>query len=368
MPCGTRHETKCPACAERYRRDAFHIVRDPIPTKLQPGQHIAFITLTAPGSEYFGTAHHFASKQGGKRTCPCGQRHTVLDPIIGAPINNSSFRYDRAARWNGSLPELWKRTTTSIQERFNGYSVQFVRVIEMQARGLAHVHALFVFTPNGEFGIRPARLIRQSLRQAILSTHVGDVAWGRILHIRFLGAKGRSGAPSSEELEKEGLTGQARELSKVAGYIAKYATKGPEHALKNRQVGPELREHLDALRKAANIEALSWNNRQSPIVELDPMQRWRSEKVRATRREQIVYSFGFGGHFLSKSSNWGLTFKEIRSRRRRHAASAGSPGTQTSSWTLHAFGLEAAHEFFILQYWSSQLQSLGYDPPVFLPF
>jgi hypothetical protein len=258
--------------------------------------------------------------------------------------------------WNHLLPELWKRTTTAVLEALPGYSVRYVRVVELQARGLAHVHVVLILDPIHRSHARSQRHLRQALRGAALATRVGEVTWGRIFHVRFM--QGSTTARSRRALEP----------SKMAGYIAKYATKGPEHALKHREVGAELRDHLDRLRVAATAVAERWSSAQTPIAEQEPQCRRRAEKVRATREHHIATAYGFGGHFLSKSAEWGVTFRQLRERRRAHILANTTGVLERHIWVLDSFGLHPSHEEAVRDYWSLHLAGLGYDPPWFAPF
>src|SRR4051812_29184592 len=70
--CGNRREAVCPACAERYRRDAYHLISaglrggKGIPDTVS-GHPAVFVTLTAPS---FGTVHRRAlGADGQPRRC-----------------------------------------------------------------------------------------------------------------------------------------------------------------------------------------------------------------------------------------------------------------------------------------------------------
>jgi hypothetical protein len=70
--CGNRREAVCPACAERYRQDAYHLIAaglrggKGIPDSVS-GHPLAFVTLTAPS---FGAVHtRPTSPDGTPRRC-----------------------------------------------------------------------------------------------------------------------------------------------------------------------------------------------------------------------------------------------------------------------------------------------------------
>jgi hypothetical protein len=182
--CRTRREAKCPNCAREYARDARSIIRSGIPEKRRAGQHIAFLTLTAPGREIFGTAHH---RLRGRTTgpCPCGKHHERGDALLGAPINPAAFRYDLAAEWNGKLPELWRRFLINLDRDLDDpkqkrYDIAYVKVVEVQRRGLWHIHAIIRFDPRTAH-----HLLQQQMAEAIRrAARVSPVSWCRRVRLQ----------------------------------------------------------------------------------------------------------------------------------------------------------------------------------------
>ena len=178
--CGNRRTSVCPSCANRYRLDAYHVIRcGLIGGKGVPEQvatHPAvFATFTAPS---FGPVHtrpvrlHTCTDKAACRcqaqpcharreaiTCPHGQpmacftRHTRDDPRLGQPLCLDCYDHDAAVVWNNQAGELWRRTKQAIERRLNielaqrrrlpyGVRVAHGKAAEYQARGAVHFHVL----------------------------------------------------------------------------------------------------------------------------------------------------------------------------------------------------------------------------------
>src|SRR3954454_7535480 len=170
--CGNRREAVCGPCAERYRRDAYHLIAaglsggKGIPGTVT-GHPAVFATLTAPS---FGVVHaHVLGKDGQplrchpRRDCPvcrhgvvisCGCVHGPEDPCLGEPLCPNCFDYEGAVIWNNLLGELWRRTTIYLPRKLAKHAgitqkalreqvrVSYVKVSEYQQRGLVHLHAV----------------------------------------------------------------------------------------------------------------------------------------------------------------------------------------------------------------------------------
>ena len=163
-PCGNRREAVCPACSERYKRDAYQVVRAgliggrgvPDDVALHPA---VFPTFTAPS---FGEIHTRIVKKHtcAKRTacdcrpepcharrditaCPhgvraaCYARHADTDRTLGTPLCLDCYDHHAQVVWNLTAGELWRRTTIAIaaadvaawekRERASGYAEASIR-------------------------------------------------------------------------------------------------------------------------------------------------------------------------------------------------------------------------------------------------
>ncbi len=256
--CGNRREAVCPPCAERYRQDAYHLIA----AGLRGGKGLpqtvtehpaVFATLTAPS---FGVVHVRPLGPGGdpgrcrpRRDAPvcrhgvalsCTAVHAQDDPCLGEPLCPRCFDYAAAVTWNNMLGELWRYTTIYVPRamaRLCGMTQvalrqevrpAYVKVAEYQRRGLVHLHVLArldrampeyraeeIRPPASRFEVE---LLERAIREAVADVSAplpvelgrGRVRWGSQLDVRRLS----TGAERGE----------------IAGYLAKYATKGTEQA------------------------------------------------------------------------------------------------------------------------------------------
>jgi hypothetical protein len=314
--CGNRREAICPACAERYRQDAYHLIAagmrggKGVPDTVA-AHPMVFATLTAPS---FGPVHSRGLGADGqpKRcrprrdapVCPhgnslsCAKVHDEGDECLGQPLCRECFEYDQALLWNSLLGELWRRTTIYLprklarelgitQKRLKKLvRAAYVKVAEYQQRGLVHVHVVIrldkampkykrelVRAPDSRFTVQ---LLEDALRAAAAAVTVpipqeaggGYASWGAQLDVQPIGF------------------GQALDPGHCAGYLAKYATKATE------QAGGVLRR----------------------VAEHEHDELAVSPHVRAN----LEHAFGYRGHCLTKSRRFSTTLKQLRADREAH--------------------------------------------------
>lgn len=248
--CGTRRATRCPSCAERYRRDARSIVLaglrggKGIPAAVA-GHPAVFATFTAPS---FGPVHRarrrgerqLPCRPGERRLCPHGRRlscnavHRSDASYVGEPLCPDCYDYDRAVVWNALAPDLWRRTTIYAKRnlaRLAGTSekglrercrLSFVKVVEYQRRRVVHLHVLARFDPS-EGRELPAGLDAQALGAA-LAQAARQVA---VALPEPVGGTARFGVQMDLQRLLRGADEDAP-VAGVAGYLAKYATKSSD--------------------------------------------------------------------------------------------------------------------------------------------
>jgi hypothetical protein len=345
-PCGNRRATVCPSCAETYRRDAYQVVR----TGLAGGRTIpdtvatnpaVFVTLTAPG---FGPVHTRRTTPSGRvvvcrprrgpRLCPhgidlsCRRRHGDTETCLGRPLCLDCYDYAGQVVWNRHAGELWRRTAIAIARRVahtarargadpKRVRVSYGKVAEMQRRGVVHLHAIIRLDGRDpadpdQIAPVPAGLDIEDLadaitRSATLTRFTTDahpikpagwsVAWGAQIDVR----------PITSGFDSD-ITD-----SKVAGYLAKYATKATETTghTSARITTDTIDLHADAAGDHPErlIDAC-WTLGADPAWE--GLRRW-------------AHMLGFGGHFLTKSRRYYITFRLLRDERavwqRKHTGS-----------------------------------------------
>lgn len=241
--CGNRRHTVCPPCSRVYEADAFHLVRaglaggfKGVPDTITDRPR-AFVTLTAPS---FGPVHSQRQADGGRRVpCRCGKHHPDSDPALGSPLHPDRYNYPGAVLWQAHAGVLWSRFVTRLRRelaRLAGIRVRdfpavarvsYGKVAEYQRRALVHFHAIIRLDgPDGPGNLPPEwasdELLETAVRAAAASVAVDTVRpdgsqlelrWGQQFDIRRIGAE--------FEDEHGGIS-----EAKLAGYIAKYATKG----------------------------------------------------------------------------------------------------------------------------------------------
>lgn len=321
-PCGNRRLAVCEACSTRYVADAFHLIRaglsgghKNIPNTVADRPRV-FLTLTAPS---FGPVHtRRTTRTGHILACTCGERHHPDDTRIGAPLDPAGYDYVGLVLWQAHAGQLWHRFVIALRRalaqrlgvpgRLFGEvaRLSYAKVAEYQRRGLVHFHAaLRIDGPDGPADPPPPGLATAAVREAILeaahtvsltvprpdgSEHI--IRWGAQLDIREITAT------AAEQVEDQ--DGQITE-ARLAGYIAKYATKGTGKT-----------EAADRpIRSDYEIPHLGLTPHHRKIVEtvwaLGGLLRYEELNLR-----KWAHMLGFRGHFLTKSRHYSTTFRAIR--------------------------------------------------------
>jgi uncharacterized Zn-finger protein len=335
VACGNRRSSRCPSCSTTYRRDAYALVRAGLAgdevrglsTKLADHPRV-FATLTA---QSFGAVHRRVVR--GASTLPCRTRTTEAtcahgrpascrirhgqdEPALGQPLCPDCYDYAGAVLWNAHAGALWRRTTIAMtrllaaragvprSEIGERVRLSFVKVAEFQTRGLVHLHVILRLDgPDPKLTAPPtwatpdllAEIVAASAAQTSLRTSRPDgtpflVRWGVQLDIRPIGA---------------GAEGEGTDV-RVAGYLAKYATKAAENA-----GGADRR-----LRSAYEIGRLAVTDHARAMMATcwalggDP--RYEHLRLRAW-----AHMLGFRGHFLTKARRYSVTFGALRTSRVR---------------------------------------------------
>jgi hypothetical protein len=333
IACKTRRASRCPPCAEVYRADTYQLIR----AGLTGGKGIpatvashpcVFTTLTAPS---FGPVHARRDKDGRilrcqprrrAKACPhgrrmsCAEKHRPDDPRLGEPLCPDCYDYTGAVLFNACAPDLWRRFTITLRRtlaRLAGLTnkalaaqlrVSYAKVAEYQRRGVVHFHAIIRLDgPAGPTTGPPAwaslALLTAAIDQAARTVHLEmpaapgvparTMAWGRELHTRSVSSTGE-------------LTD-----SKVAAYVAKYATKAAEcTGTLDRRITPADRIDRLPIRDHARrhiAECL----RLGKLPALDHL-----------RLTAWAHMLGFRGHFATKSRAYSITLSSLRADRAAH--------------------------------------------------
>ena len=358
MPCGNRRATRCAYCSTLYKYDAYNLVAAGLRGGKQTPETVAdaprlFVTLTAPS---FGPVHLGPDKQGNRRACNprrdgsgCGRWHAPADPLIGTPLDPTTYDYTGHVLFNAMAGRLWRATLTEIRRDFarvlgiprrelrDHLTLTFAKVAEYQARGVVHFHAVVrIDGPAGPGSPAPAcatlEQLETAIRTAVASTRLvvpesealgaPVAAWGRQLDIRPIGANRLDGGQLSDVV--------------VARYIAKYATKGAEAAgaelpplacrdcaatgYRDVEGGDPIPcTACDATGRKLDLDA--WGLREHHRILIETC--WRLGAVpelAPLRLRQWAHMLGFGGHFATKSRTYSTTFGALRQERADYMA------------------------------------------------
>ncbi|MBM7088754.1 replication initiation protein [Streptomyces sp. S12] len=339
--CGNRRATACPTCSALYRADTYQLVRaglvggKSVPEAVRDHPRV-FATLTAPG---FGPVHTRRERDGRVRPCRprrtgdhcahgtlagCRERHPADDPRLGEPLCPRCYDYAGAVLWHAFAGRLWHRFGLELRRevaRRVGLSrtefgevarLSYAKVAEYQRRGLVHFHAVIRLDgPDGPDSHPPGwatvPLLVDSVRAVVgkvrLTAPGSAVIGPRVLHF---GAQ-----VDVRPVTSSGRTAGERPASAaaVAGYIAKYATKGAEtagavdgriHHARGMVMLP-VRAHV--LRMISTCWWLGGLPEFAPLG----LRRW-------------AHMLGYGGHFSTKSRRYSTTLTTLRQARADHRA------------------------------------------------
>jgi hypothetical protein len=354
--CGNRRETVCPPCSQVYKRDARQLVR----AGLTGGKGIpdtiadhpcVFATFTAPS---FGPVH--SRRMRGKtvlpcrprrdnreRRCPhgrdisCPVRHAERDPRLGRPLCPACYDYTVAVLFNANAGLLWRRFTTYLPRhlaRLAGLtqkqlraaaSVRYVKVAEYQARGIIHYHAIIrLDAPGDSYQPPPSWLDTSLLCDAITSAAAAvrvdaDCRGQAPVTLRF----GDQIDPRPIH-HGNGLPGTGHKLSvtAVGNYLAKYATKALD--------APGIPDR--PLRTRSAIDALSCSRHYRQMITTAWQLGGGTHHPARTQLCKWAHMLGYGGHFLTKSRRYSVTFGHLRRARTEHRKAQRHPCGESDPW------------------------------------
>ncbi|MCF2531329.1 replication initiation protein [Yinghuangia sp. KLBMP8922] len=338
--CNNRRTTRCPACAETYRRDTYHLISaglaggKGVPDDVAAHPRV-FVTLTAPS---FGPVHN--RPDSGR--CRCGTRHRPDAAELGTPLDLDTYDYTAAVLWNAHAGALWARFSIELRRALAAavgltqrvcaelLRPSFAKVAEYQRRGAVHFHAVIRLDAGRRAGddITPPpdgygdwhHVLESAVRVAAGRARVpGPDAEGTDLPSHFVFGRQVDVRPIRSNALADGpLTDRS-----VAGYIAKYATKGAETAtgtLDRRIASLADLDRHDLTDHARRLVAACWTLGTRPGLEHLLLRKW-------------AHMLGFRGHFTTKSRCYSTTLGALRAvrmlwnetRRRAAAEAAGHP-------------------------------------------
>ncbi|MFE2418220.1 replication initiator [Streptomyces hokutonensis] len=336
--CGNRRASVCPSCSRLYRADTYQLIRAGLVggknvTESVSGHPRVFATLTAPG---FGPVHTRREHAGRVRACRprkvgeccphgspigCHERHAEGEPRLGEPLCPRCYDYAGAVLWQAYAGQLWHRFALELRreiarraglsrtELADAARLSYAKVAEYQRRGLVHFHAVIRLDgPDGPASPPPGWATTALLMDAVqavvgrvrLIAPGADVVGTRVL--RF-----------GEQVDVRPIVafgaGERLTSAAVAGYIAKYATKGAESAGAVDGRIHQAREMVMLPVRAHVLRMIStcwWLGGLPPFEPLG-LRRW-------------AHMLGYGGHFSTKSRRYSTTLTALREARAEHRA------------------------------------------------
>ena len=334
VPCKDRRAVICPSCSSLYQADAWILVASGlnggkgVPATVAEHPRL-FVTLTAPS---FGSVHRARSTDGrcrpggSHRRCAhgrprwCAAVHATNDNVLGSPLCDRCFDYQGAVLWNAGASKLWNRTVTQLRRTLAAEAglnerelgtvarLSYLKVAEIQQRGLIHFHAILRLDgPRGSCDPPPT-----SLTAGLLATHVREaIAWTRATDAKDIGAWGT-------QFDIHDVSAAASDDRRIAAYLAKYASKTTDGSLDfaRRFTTRSEIERLDAPTHRKTLALTAWDLGSSGLehLHLSPVQR---RQLRAH-----AHSFGFAGQLITKSRSYSTTFSSLRGARTEHRSRA----------------------------------------------
>jgi Replication initiator protein, pSAM2 len=254
------------------------------------------------------------------RDISCHVRHSPDDPRLGRPLCPGCYDYEAAVLFNLHATDLWRRFTTYLPRhlaRLAGVTgkrlraelaIQFVKVAEYQARGVVHFHAVIrLDAPGDGYAPPPARytvaMLTDAIALAVKAVQLDVPGSGPRIRLRF----GRELDARPIWRESFATAGHPLDVNAVANYIAKYATKAADV--------PGLPD--TRIRTAAAITALRCSAHHKRMV-ATAWELGAPGSLGDPRLRLWAHMLGYGGHFLTKSRRYSVSFGQLRRARAEH--------------------------------------------------
>lgn len=369
--CKNRRQAVCPSCSDLYAGDTWHLVHagigggDDVPESVA-SHPLVFVTLTAPS---FGAVHRAtdseqpcrhpeasgACRHG--RPTGCASAHDSRDDLVGQALCIDCYHYADQAIFTWHAPELWSRFTLTLRRTLRRHltehgldpasvKVSFIKVVEMQRRGVPHFHAIIRLDRSNPSDPRdclqsPSSVVPRTLvdvtREAILATHLEVFAkGGEEVQLQF-GVQFDVQPLPMDSAHSGDVSGENLLARRVAGYLAKYVTKSVvDFGLSPRRIGPAAIEHLDITEHVRHL--------LRSLVQI-------SAEPGHERILESLHTLGYRGHVTTKSRRYSTTMFALRAKRSqyvqalRHAPESGAgfiPNGDDIGWEYKSHGHAAA--------------------------
>jgi hypothetical protein len=246
------------------------------------------------------------------------------------------YDYTTAVLFNAYAGDLWRRFTTYLPRhlaRRLGITqkdlravvrIRYVKVAEYQARGVVHFHAVIRLDAPGD-GYQPpppgitADMLCDAIGQAAAAVRLPIPACDGTAVLTFGAPQGTDVRP----IRRDDLaaTGKPLNYQAVANYIAKYATK----TLTAPGVPSQRLRHL------AEVQSLRCSAHYKQMI-TTAWQLGGNRQTGEPRLRQWAHMLGYGGHFLTKSRRYSVTFGQLRAARTEHRRQQNHPDGERDPW------------------------------------
>lgn len=364
--CNNRRAHICPSCSDLYARDTWQLVHagaagghHDMPTTVADRPQV-FVTLTAPS---FG-AVHTAPRQvnstktacrdhhriGGYRRCLhgnplwCSSTHDHGDGLVGQPLCRECYDYVGHVLFTWHLPELWRRFTITLRRALrkelkatgqdpDEVRVSFIKIIELQARAIPHIHALIRLDPHDDpdqdewesplSATELATIIQHTARNVTLTVAdpcadgaVRAIAFGTQIDTQPVTPAHDAANPNHSSIPNNSPQDRSLSGRRVARYLAKYVTKSlADLGISARRLSTEAIHDLEV---SDHVRAILTTISDLADKGLGEIRRW-------------LHTLGFRGHITSKSRRYSTTMTALRERR--------------ATWTRKQHSKNSAHEY-----------------------
>lgn len=208
---------------------------------------MVFAMLTAPG---FGAVHSTSRKRARCRPeadprCTHGRSlrclviHDAADLRLGEPLCRDCYDYFGHVLFTWHAPQLWHRFTVTLRrlthQRAPGAVLSYVKVVELQRRGVPHFHAVIRIDDSTAVS-RTA--LAALIHQAAASVRLDVPGFGgELVTLRF---------GSQTDVQPLRIAPGEDDDRRVASYLAKYLTKSvAEFGPSPRRLSPRAVPTLD---------------------------------------------------------------------------------------------------------------------------
>jgi hypothetical protein len=277
--------------------------------------------------------------------------HSQYDDVLGTPVEPETYDYAGSVLWQAHAGELWRRFTIAVGRKLaralglrpvelrDVMRLSYAKVAEYQRRGLIHFHAVVrIDGPEGPDGPPSPAEVTDDVLTAVIqaaaasvvvrtpdspAVGVRELTWGDQVDVEPIA--------TSESTSEDGWHDR-----RVAGYVAKYATKGTRltEGSDYRIRSTEHIEQLDVTEHHKQLMRTAWRLGGLPEFEELNLRKW-------------AHMLGFRGHFLTKSRRYSTTFGAIRRTRaeyrldeQREALGIADtePLTVVNDWSMTGIG------------------------------